>query len=66
MKFDTFCIFSNTGPPQRIDILAPFSDCRRKVYGHNNKLPSLGTEDRVDSLTVVNLRSYPPSCPPLN
>ena len=30
--------------------------------GHNDTLPSSGTEPRADKLAVANLRSYPPSC----
>ena len=44
--------------------LIPLKENRRKVSfpGHNDTLPSSGTEPRVDSLVVTNLHSYPIKC----
>ena len=53
-KREMLCIFGQTGPPRRVDALAPLRDYRReasfpRIY---NILLSLETEPRVDTLRL--------------
>ena len=57
-------MFSQTGSLRRY-IRGPCCEIivvKRLFQGHNDLLPSSGTEPRLDNLAVANLRSFPLSC----
>ena len=57
-------IYSQTGPPRRVDAWHSYGSISVKCLFHryNDQLPSSGTEPKVDNLAVANLRSYLLSC----
>ena len=64
-KFDTSCIFSQNGPPQRVDALSRYGSGSIKYFFQrhgNDGLLSSETKPKVDNLAVANFRSYPLHC----
>ena len=56
-----YAIYSQIGPPLRVDCLARYGSIGVKCLfqGHNDALFRSGTEPRSDNLAVANLRTYP-------
>ena len=60
-KLDTFCVFSHTDPPRRVDLMTQLSNSKRKIFlsqGEKVTLPIKKNEPRVYNLAVAPLRSY--------
>ena len=61
-----YAIFSQTGPPRRVNCFAPLREYRHKESfprTQQNIAKFAETEPRADNLTIDNLRSHPQSCP---